>query len=139
TIFLVVVVLGWAPAARYARALARDALGAPYTRAAYAMGFSTAELSRHVLLPLCIRQVISAKGAILVEIFVLDFALTLFGFGPSPPFPTLGGLISDGLRFFTVAPWTILTPLVSLCAVCVSLRMVLQGVGVTGVRLNTQP
>jgi ABC-type dipeptide/oligopeptide/nickel transport system permease subunit len=127
TLFLVVVLLGWASPARHARAVARDALAAPYTHAALSMGFSAVELARYVLLPTCLKPVVAASGALIVEILALDMALTLFGFGPPPPAPTLGTLLSDGLRFLGTAPWTLLTPICVVCVVCLCVRAVLQG------------
>lgn len=121
-IFLVVVLLAWAPPARHARAIARDVLGAPYTQAALTLGFSPFDLARYVLAPACLRPVLAASGGLLVEILALDMALTLFGFGSPPPSPTLGTLLADGLRYFSSAPWMALVPLAVLCCLCVGLR-----------------
>jgi len=121
-IFLVVVLLAWAPPARHARAVARDVLGAPYTHAALALGFSSWDLARFVLAPACLRPVLAASGGLLVEILALDMALTIFGFGAPPPAPTLGTLLADGLRFLSTAPWMALLPLAVLCCLCLCLR-----------------
>ncbi len=126
TIFVVVILLGWAPPARHARAIAREALGAPYTQASRAMGFSPLDLARFVLAPACLWPVLAASGGLIVEILALDMALTLFGFGPPPPSPTLGTLVSDGLRSFGAAPWTVLAPLIVMCVLCVMIRGMLQ-------------
>lgn len=123
-IFVVVVLLGWAFPARHARAIARDVLGASYTRAARSMGFSGMEIARHVLAPACFRPVFVASGGLIAEILALDLALTLFGFGPQPPAPTFGTLLSDGLRFLTVAPWTALAPLAVICLICFCFRSI---------------
>lgn len=125
-IFVVVLLLGWAFPARHARAIARDVLGAPYTRAALSMGFSATEIARYVLAPACFRPVFAASGGLIVEILALDLALTLFGFGPTPPSPTFGTLLSDGLRFLTVAPWAVLAPLIVICVMCLCFRIALR-------------
>ncbi len=122
SVFLVVVLLGWAYPARHARAVARDVLGARYTQAALAMGFPPLSIVTYVLAPTCLLPVIAASGGLLVEIMALDMALSLFGFGPPPPAPTLGTLLNDGLRFLSVAPWMVATPLMIVCCVCVGVR-----------------
>ncbi|RMF05809.1 MAG: ABC transporter permease subunit [Alphaproteobacteria bacterium] len=122
SVFLVVVLLGWAYSARHARADAREALHAPYAHAALTMGFPTSRIVIHVLVPTCVLPVIAVSGCLLVEIMALDMALSLFGFGPSPPTPTLGSMLTDGLRYLSAAPWIITTPLVIVCLVCVGVR-----------------
>ena len=123
-VFLVVVLLGWAYPARHARAIARDALHAPYTQTALAMGYPASSLVKYVLVPTCVLPVVVASGGLLVEIMALDMALSLFGFGPPPPTPTLGTMLTDGLRYLSVAPWIIATPLLIVCVVCLGVRWV---------------
>lgn len=126
-IFGVIVLWAWAPPARMARAVARDALHALYTRASFAMGFSFGKVIRHVLIPVCAKPVVTASATIIAELLALDMALALFGFGPSPPHPTLGIILSDGLRFFGNAPWITLTPVIVVLAICLCVRSVIHG------------
>ena len=128
SVFLVVVLLGWAYPARHARAVARDALGAPYTQTALAMGFPMSRIVIYVLVPACVLPVVAASGGLLVEIMALDMALSLFGFGPPPPTPTMGSMLTDGLRYLSVAPWIVATPLSLVCVLCVGVRWVSHGV-----------
>ncbi len=137
-IFVVVLLVGWAFPARHARALAQDVLGAPFTRAALSMGFSSIDVARYVLAPACVRPVVAASGGLIVEVLALDLALTLFGFGPPPPSPTFGTLLSDGLRFYSTAPWTVLVPLGIICVMCLCFRSVIGGAGAALPILTTQ-
>lgn len=127
SVFLVVVLLGWAFPARHARAIARDALHSPYSRAAMAMGYPMPRIVLHVLVPTCVLPVVVASGGLLVEIMAIDMALSLFGFGPPPPTPTLGSMLTEGLRYLNVAPWILVTPLVILGIICIGVRWLSYG------------
>lgn len=122
TIVLVVALLAWAAPARQARSIARQALGSTYFEFAVATGMPRWYRIRYVLVPSCLPPVLISAGGILVEVLAIGVALTLFGFGPPPPSPTLGGMIVDGLRYLSVAPWLIAAPIGVLAMLCVCIR-----------------
>lgn len=122
TIVLVVALVAWAAPARHARSIARETIGSTHFEFAVATGMQRWHLIRYVLVPSCLPPVLISAGGILVEVLAIGVALTLFGFGPPPPAPTLGGMIVDGLRYLSVAPWLIAAPIGVLAMLCLCMR-----------------
>ena len=108
--YAIVTLVAWVPVARYVRTLVREALHARFTIAAREMGFGTVDLARHILIPSVYRPVLAASLCQLPELIAIDAALSLFGFGPPPPTPTIGVMIMDGLQHLAHAPWIVAWP-----------------------------
>lgn len=123
-IYLIVGLVMWAPAARIARTESirvRSSLNAIASRA---YGFTPFQQFRRVFLP----QVTLAPAVsilyLLPELLGLDVGLSFFGLGATPPDPTLGRLVFEGIAAFPSAWWLLAVPgtvLVGVCLVCYSL------------------
>lgn len=122
SLITIVLSVGWSIPARLARAVARDAIHAPYVLAARSVGYSQWSLATKLLVPICLPVVLTAGGPLIVEILAMEMTLTIFGFGPEPSTATLGGLLSDGFRFVLEVPRLLLLPLAAVALVCVSCR-----------------
>ncbi len=123
-IYLIVGLVMWAPAARIARAESLRVRYAPSSIAARAYGFTPAQQFRRVYLP----QVSLAPALsilyLMPELLGLDVGLSFFGLGNTPPNPTLGRLVFDGIAAFPSAWWLVAFPgtvLVCICLACYGL------------------
>ncbi|MBI4277461.1 MAG: ABC transporter permease, partial [Armatimonadetes bacterium] len=81
-----------------------------FVEAARALGASHAtvmvrHILRNTLSPVVILATLRVSTAILTE-----STLSFLGLGISPPTPTWGGMVSDGLRFLQLAPWASIIP-----------------------------
>ena len=119
-IYLIVGLVMWAPAARSARSESirvRSALNAIASRA---YGFTPSQQFRRVFLP----QVILAPAVsvlyLLPELLGLDVGLSFFGLGATPPNPTLGRLVFEGVAAFPSAWWLLVTPGIVLVGICLA-------------------
>jgi peptide/nickel transport system permease protein len=56
------------------------------------------------------------------EIIGIDAILTLFGLGPKPPTPSLGGLVFEGIRRWDSAPWLAGCPCLILIFLCLGMH-----------------
>jgi peptide/nickel transport system permease protein len=81
-----------------------------YVLAAYAIGSPELYiLRRHVLpnvaAPVIVQATLSFSTAILAEA-----TLSFLGFGAQPPAPSWGTMVSTGMHFMELAPWTVIFP-----------------------------
>jgi peptide/nickel transport system permease protein len=123
-IYVIVGLMMWAPAARIARAETVRVRSAPSAIAARAYGFTPFQRFRRVFLP----QVTLAPAVsilyLLPELLGLDVGLSFFGLGSTPPNPTLGRLVFEGIASFPAAWWLVALPgtvLVLICITCYAL------------------
>lgn len=129
--YLIVVLVAWAPIARHTRSIVRETLSARFVIASREMGFSSGDVTRFILLPFAYRPVLIASLPVLPELIAIDAALTFFGFGPSPPTPTVGGMIIDGLHHYGQSAWLLTWPVMLLAANCLLVRFVVQSMDFT--------
>lgn len=123
-IYLIVGFVMWAPAARIARAESIRVRTSPNAIASRAYGFTPAQQFRRVFLP----QVTMAPAVSVLYLFPellgLDVGLSFFGLGATPPTPTLGRLVFEGIAVFPSAWWLLVVPgtvLVAISLICYGL------------------
>ena len=107
--FLLLALLGWAPAARVIGASARSLRHSGFTLRARAEGASTWRLIRYQLWP-NLRSLIGAQFLVLLPGFILSEAtLSFLGLGVGEPLPSWGGLLRDLEDYSAVAeqPWRV--------------------------------
>lgn len=111
--FLLLALLGWAPAARVIGASARSLQHSGFTLRARAEGAGTWRLIWRHLWP-NLRRLIAAQFLILLPGFILSEAtLSFLGLGVGEPLPSWGGLLRNLEDYSAVAeqPWRV-APLV---------------------------
>jgi ABC-type dipeptide/oligopeptide/nickel transport system permease subunit len=121
--FLLLALLGWAPAARVLAASARSLRGSPFAFRARAEGAGTWTLLYRHLLP-NLRGMLWAQFLILLPGFILSEAtLSFLGLGVAEPLPSWGALLRDLEDYGAVAeqPWR-LVPLVLMFLTVLSLQ-----------------
>jgi peptide/nickel transport system permease protein len=105
TIFLSLVITGWASVARIMRSRVHVIKTKEFLTASRLLGAGHAHiLLRHVL-PHCLPLAFVLFILNLGTTFLAESSLSFLGFGLPPPLPTLGKLIYDGARYFRIAPW----------------------------------
>jgi len=112
----------WAPAARLVRAETSRIVKARFVIAGRALGQPKTLLYSRTLLPLATPSATVALFYLVPEIVGVDAILTLFGLGPQPPTPSLGGLIFDGVRRWDAAPWLAGLPCLVLLVLCLGIH-----------------
>lgn len=123
-IYLIVGLVMWAPAARIARAETARVRSAPSAITARAYGFTPFQRFRRVFLPQVTLSPAVAILYLLPELLGLDVGLSFFGLGATPPNPTIGRLVFEGIATFPSAWWLVAIPgtvLVSICLICYAL------------------
>lgn len=123
-IYFIVGLVMWAPAARIARAESIRVRKAPCAIASRAYGFTLGQQFRRVYLPqISLAPAISILY-LMPELLGLDVGLSFFGLGATPPQPTLGRLVFEGISTFPSAWWLLVLPgilLVCFCLACYAL------------------
>lgn len=105
TIFLSLVITGWASIARIMRSRMHVIKTKEFLTASRLLGAGHMHiLMRHVL-PHCLPLAFVLFILNLGTTFLAESSLSFLGFGLPPPLPTLGKLIYDGARYFRIAPW----------------------------------
>jgi peptide/nickel transport system permease protein len=112
----------WAPAARLVRTETLRILQGRFVRASVAYGATPARVFSRGLLPLTTPPAAVSLFYLVPEIIGIDAILTLFGLGPKPPTPSLGGLVFDGIRRWDSAPWLAAGPCFLLIAICLGIH-----------------
>lgn len=112
----------WAPAARLVRTETIRILGSRFVRASRAAGASPVDTFTRNLFPLSAPPAAVCLFYLFPEIIGIDAILTLFGLGPKPPTPSLGGLVFDGIRRWDSAPWLAGLPSLLLIALCLGVH-----------------
>jgi len=108
----------WAPAARLVRTETIRILQGGFVRASRANGASLAQIFSRSIFPLTTPPATVSLFYLVPEIIGIDAILTLFGLGPKPPTPSLGGLVFEGIRRWDSAPWLAGFPCLVLIAIC---------------------
>lgn len=112
----------WAPAARLVRAETAAILEGRFVRTGHAMGASPVQIFSRCLLPLITPPATVSLFYLVPEIIGIDAILALFGLGPKPPTPSLGGLVFEGIHRWDSAPWLAGCPCLILIAICLGVH-----------------
>ncbi|MDD5220262.1 MAG: ABC transporter permease [Candidatus Bipolaricaulis sp.] len=86
---------------------ARDA---EYVTAAQALGVSRWRLLWRHVVPNLVTPMIVVCSTYLPSIILLEASLSFLGFGAPPDAPTWGRIVSEGGKYFRIAPWLVLFP-----------------------------
>jgi len=112
----------WAPAARLVRTETIRILQGRFVRASLAYGTSPTLVFTRSLMPLATPPAAVSLFYLVPEIIGIEAILTLFGLGPKPPTPSLGGLVFEGIRRWDSAPWLAGGPCLLLITICLGVH-----------------
>lgn len=119
----------WAPAARLVRTETIRILQGRFVRASRASGASPVQVFSRSLFPLVTPPTTVCLFYLFPEIIGIDAILTLFGLGPKPPTPSLGGLVFEGIRRWDSAPWLAGGPCLLLITLCLGIHFLADRIG----------
>lgn len=109
----------WAPGARLARIETVRLAKCRFVLASKAMGQTPIAAFWRGIAPLATPPVAVSLLYLFPEIIGIDAILSLFGLGPNPPTPSLGGLVFEGIRRWDAAPWLVAGPSLLLALICI--------------------
>lgn len=112
----------WSPAARLVRTETIRILKSRFVRASQAYGATPAQIFTRNLFPLTTPPATVSLFYLVPEIIGIDAILSLFGLGPKPPTPSLGGLVFEGIRRWDSAPWLAGCPCLILITLCLGIH-----------------
>lgn len=126
-LLLIVVLVWWAPFARYTRSLVLNVKDRESILAAKVLGASKSRIIMSEILPeifyaLCIYLTLEYSSLIL-SISTLSF----FGLGSQPPTPEWGSMLSDGRSYFLYSAHVLLWPAAFIVAVVLGLNLLGEG------------
>lgn len=126
--YVVLALVIWAAPARHTNSIVSSVRHSTFVVAARSFGYAPVKVLRYAILPEVYRPVLAASLAVLPEVLALDAALSFFGLGVPPPTPTLGRMIVEGISYLSVAWWMSVSPVLMLAVLCLTTRVVGQGV-----------
>ncbi|GAA2160329.1 peptide/nickel transport system permease protein [Humibacillus xanthopallidus] len=127
-ITLVIAFAQWPEPARITRALVLVEREKPYVAAARVLGLPKFSILRRHVVPNILQQVLVVVLLLLAQAVLLESALSFLGAGVQRPYPTWGGIISDGRELFvTGKPWLVTVPGVAIALLVVGVNLVGDG------------
>jgi ABC-type dipeptide/oligopeptide/nickel transport system permease subunit len=126
-VFGAMALITWPPYTRLVRAQVLSVRSRPYVTAARAMGLTNLLILTRYVLPNATGPLIVAVSAGLGTAMVLESAFSFLGVGVTPPTPSWGNMISDGLRVWTNYPHLLAAPAAVLAVVTVAFNFLGDG------------
>ena len=108
-ITLVIALAQWPEPARLTRALVLVEREKPYVAAAQVLGLTRMPIIVRHIIPNILSQVLVVVLLLLAQAVLLESALSFLGAGVQRPYPTWGGIISDGRELFVTGTWWLVT------------------------------
>jgi peptide/nickel transport system permease protein len=108
-ITLVIALAQWPEPARLTRALVLVEREKPYVAAAQVLGLGRLTIIARHIIPNILSQVLVVVFLLLAQAVLLESALSFLGAGVQRPYPTWGGIISDGRELFVTGDWWLVT------------------------------
>jgi peptide/nickel transport system permease protein len=136
-LIMLMVLAGWAGAARVVRSVALQERGRDYVKAAQVIGASRWRIARKYVFPSVLPAILALAPVQMSGMIVFESTLSFLGMGVQPPTPTWGGIMLDGKDYLNSAWW--LTTLPGLAIFVTSLGLMLIGNGLqkmTGRRVD---
>ncbi|MET7400033.1 ABC transporter permease [Dactylosporangium sp. NPDC005572] len=108
-ITVVIAVAQWPEPARLTRALVLVEREKPYVAAAQTLGLRRLTIIARHIIPNILSQALVVVLLLLAQAVLLESALSFLGAGVQRPYPTWGGIISDGRELFVTGTWWLVT------------------------------
>lgn len=114
---------------RIARGSALATSKQDFVLAAHSIGIPWHRMLIRYVAPAAIPPLIIIASVELGTVIIIESSLSFLGYGPPPPTPTLGGMLSDeGRRFMEGAPWLVYGPGVALSLLILAFNLAGDGV-----------
>jgi len=126
-LILLMVLAGWAGAARVVRSIALQERGKDYVKAAAVIGASPLRIAMFHVFPSVQPSLLVLAAMQMAAMIVFEATLSFLGMGVQPPTPSWGGIMLDGKNYMTSSWWLTLFP--GAAIVITSLGLVLIGDG----------
>lgn len=126
-LILLMILAGWAAAARVVRSIALQERGKDYVKAAAVLGIPKLRMVLLHIFPTIWPSVVVLAAMQMAAMIVFEATLSFLGMGIQPPTPSWGGIMLDGKNYITTSWW--LTTLPGLAIVLTSLSLILLGEG----------
>jgi peptide/nickel transport system permease protein len=126
TLSLIVTIglLNWVGAARIVRGETARLRDSEFIFAARAHGYSQTTILARELLPNLKRTVLTLAAYSAIEVLTLETGLAFLGLSLPAPKPTWGGMLADGLSYFSTAWWIVAAACVVITTTLASLQIV---------------
>lgn len=119
---LAVLIVQWLPVARTVRTLVVSAREQDFVLAAKGMGSGRIHILLKHILPQVIRPSFTLISVITPNVVRQEVLLSFLGLGITPPMPSLGSMIADGLSSITANPLPIIWPSMALIGLLLLLQ-----------------
>lgn len=110
TVIVALSLTGWVGFARLTRAQALVVRGHDFMSASVLSGVGAARRLGCYLFPNCMVPLRVEALLVMVGAVVAEAGLSFLGLGVPPPFPSLGGMVQEGVRSMFTAPHVVLVP-----------------------------
>ena len=127
-ITLVIAFAQWPEPARITRALVLVEREKPYVAAARVLGLHKVKIVARHIIPNILQQSLVVVLLLLAQAVLLESSLSFLGAGVQRPYPTWGGIISDGRELFVTGKWWLVTmPGIAIALLVIGVNLVGDG------------
>ena len=109
-LIVLMVLAGWAGAARVVRGIALQERGKDYVKAATVLGIPRLRIALRHVFPSALPAVVVLAAMQMAAMIVFEATLSFLGMGIQPPTPSWGGIMLDGKNFLTSSWWLTTAP-----------------------------
>ncbi len=113
--------------ARVTRNAVIDVKSSEYIQSAIVVGKNDLYIVLNCILPNIVSPILVQVTYIFAMAILNESILSFLGVGIKVPMPSLGGMVSDGRNYFTVAPWMVVFPGLMISWIVLSLNMIGDG------------
>jgi peptide/nickel transport system permease protein len=99
--------LNWVNSARVFRALTASLRKRDFVRTARAYGYGRWQIAAYTVLPNLRSPLLALSAYAAVEVLTLETGLAFIGLSLPAPAPTWGGMLADGVSYFSAAWWIV--------------------------------
>ncbi len=135
---LLMVLAGWAAAARVVRSIALQELGKDYVKAASVLGVPRVRIAAVHVFPSVVPSLQVLAAMQMAAMIVFEATLSFLGMGVQPPEPSWGGIMLDGKNFMTTSWWLMVFPGLAILITSLSLVLLGDGLQKRRAKLRTQ-
>ncbi|MCY4458940.1 MAG: ABC transporter permease [Albidovulum sp.] len=135
-LIVLMVLSGWAGAARVVRAIALQESGKDYVKAAQIIGASRLRIAVFHVFPSVWPSLAVLAAMQTAAMIVFESTLSFLGMGVQPPTPSWGGIMLEGKNYITTSWWLTLLPGLAIMLTSLSLVLIGDGLDLRAKRLR---